>query len=301
MSMTAAEFKRFLRPHKRALRKLLMDFEFFVEDVGTLNVFSVSSRLKEYLSAMKKAGRLNLEVEELQDLAGIRIVVATQLEIEVVARFFYREQDSKDLTIKSDQRLRKENGYCARHIVLESQPSYSRSMHPAIVEVQLASIFEHAFNFISRTWFYNTPHHLPENWQADFVTLSKELQSIDAKADLLHSAILDSPFTMADEATISPMSYQRLVMKVFGEVISDSDAVDYCRYMVDLGCSTNRDLREFFENPMIIELREKMLASPSTYTKKMKPALAKMSRHGFWLSFGLRYDYTMAEMESSNV
>jgi hypothetical protein len=49
--MTESEYKKSLRPHTRALRQLVTNLDFFLEDIGPINVFSISSRLKEYGSA----------------------------------------------------------------------------------------------------------------------------------------------------------------------------------------------------------------------------------------------------------
>ena len=235
-----------LRRHKRALKQLLLDFEFFLEDVGTLNLFSVTSRLKEFDSAARKARALGISIEDLQDLAGIRIVVSTQQEVEIVARFFSRQQDSKDFRIESDNHLSRKDGYRARHIVGVVQPRYSRSMYEARVEVQILTVFEHAFNFLSRAWFYKSPENLPAAWRERFVALSEQLRSLDKSANRLHSEVLDSAQTLADDSPVTPMSYQRLVQKVFKEHIELSHAVDSCRFAVDYRSNYKRRCSRFF-------------------------------------------------------
>jgi ppGpp synthetase/RelA/SpoT-type nucleotidyltranferase len=150
--MTQEEFIRFRRPYERALPQLLLDFEFFLEDIKGVQVYLIDHRLKSFESASVKAQRLGIPITELQDIAGMRVVVATGAQVDIVARFFSRKAVSKDLTILSDRHVEKADGYRARHLVLGFGGHYSRSMHPARVEVQCLTITQHAFNFVSRAW-----------------------------------------------------------------------------------------------------------------------------------------------------
>ena len=117
--MNRAEYLRFRRPYERVLRQVLLELEFFVEDLVGVNIHSISHRLKSFDSALEKSRRLSLPIAEMQDIAGIRVVVATLEEVDIVTRFFSRKVDSKDLTIKLDKVIEKKEGYRARHLVLK--------------------------------------------------------------------------------------------------------------------------------------------------------------------------------------
>ncbi len=291
--MTESEYKEMLRPHTRAVRQLLTDFDFFIEDIGPINLFAVSSRLKEYESATRKARRLGMPIEELQDLAGMRIVVATRHEVDVVARFFYREQDSKDLELESDEQLSRETGYQARHIVSVVQPRYTRSVHPARVETQLMTVLQQAFNFMSRAWVYKSDSALSPKWQSRFRELAENLRNQNKLANALHTEVIQSDSTLTDTAQLTPLSYQRLVRKVFAEDISLDEAVDSCRMMVDIGCRTNGTVRSFFEDARVEQLRREFSTSPSSVATSWRDIVEKMPKHAFWLMFGTRYEVTL--------
>jgi len=286
--MTEVEYKTLLRPHIRAVRQLLADLDFFREDIGPINVFSISSRLKSYGSAIRKSQQISIPVQNLQDLAGIRIVVATSREVEVLASFFRRGKESGDLEIESDKPLSKESGYRARHIVVVMKPYYTRSMHPARIEIQLMTILQQAFNFMSRAWVYKSDSQMSAKWQSNFSDFAKDLRRVDRLADRLHSEGLKSASTLDDAAVLTPMSYQQLVKKVFGEDISLDEAVDSCRFMVDLSCRTNGAVRIFFEDNRIEQLRKKCQCA--TGKAAWLRSLTNETKHMFWLLFGTRYD-----------
>ena len=75
--MDEAQYRLILRAPERALQQMLLDFQFFVEDHPGFTVFARESRLKGFDSATAKAHRLGVDVAELNDLAGARIVAAS--------------------------------------------------------------------------------------------------------------------------------------------------------------------------------------------------------------------------------
>lgn len=299
--MEHPEYDRFVRPHRRAIRQILLDLEFFQEDMGQLNIFSISGRVKDYDSAMRKSRQLKLPVQKLQDIAGIRIVTSTETEVDLVAQFFYRQQGSKDVEINLDQRISRPDGYRARHIVFVYRPRYTRSMFEATVEAQLLTICEHAFNFLSRAWVYKSAESMPTEWQKQFILVSGNLRTVDRTVNQLHAEVVSSANVMADDCTLTPLSYQRIVDSVFKEKISLSDAVDSCRYVVDLGIRTNGALRSFFQNPRIRAMRDQLLTSQAPFAKTWREGAASLSYHGFWLFFGCRLDFIYEQLSKDKL
>ena len=286
--MTEKEYKRLTRPHRRALRQVLLNFDFFLEDVATLNVYSVESRIKSRKSAVQKSRRLDIPVSELQDLAGLRIVVATRKEVDVVKRFFYREEISDDLEVEKDERVSHSTGYRSTHIVAEYQPRYTRSMHPARIEVQIPTIFEHAFNFISRSWVYKSGRDFSSEWSKKFSSLAENLEEIDKQADELHQSVVESAAESGDEEPLSPFSYQKLIKSEFDERIDLEDAVDMCRHLVDVGFKTNGDVKKFLRNDNIQSLWEEVSQLADKGLERAE-WLKTESKETFWSMFGLRY------------
>jgi putative GTP pyrophosphokinase len=295
--MTESQYKHFLRPYTRALRQILLDLEFFLEDVGPINVYSISSRIKSYKSALQKSLRLKIDIKDLHDLAGIRIVVATQYEVQVVARFFSRQEYSKDIEIESDRKISKDDGYRDRRIVILYKSNYARSMYPARIEVQIQTIFEHAFNFISRTWVYKANKSFSHDWQLKFQSLSDDLGRLDQVVTELHSEVIESSSSESDDEPLSPLSYQRIVHSVFGENISIEDAVDACRFLVDIGYITNGKLKAFFKDSKIHQLRERFTVLRSPEGRKFAQHVLEMSKYSFWIMFGVRYTETQKLLE----
>ena len=294
--MNRIEFLRFRRSYERVLRQVLLELEFFIEDFTGLNVYAVTHRLKTFESALEKSKKLKLKIDEMQDIAGIRIVVATSDEVEVIARFFSRKADSKDLTIKSDKVIAKKNGYRARHLILEFSGHYSRSMYPAFVEIQILTLLQSTFNYISRSWIYKADLELTKEWHSDFQKISSDLAEIDQRIAQLQKQVVESSVLSAPNDPLTPFSYQQIVTKIFGEAIQIKDAVDCVRMLVDVGYDTNGKLQNFFGRDDILNMREQIIMMDAEIEPAYAKLVTRMPINSFYLMFGLRFDSIKEQM-----
>jgi len=283
------EYLKFLRPYDRVLRQLLLELEFFKEDAIGVNIHSLEPRLKTYESATGKSIRRNVPIAELKDIAGIRVVAATADEVEVVARFFTRKADAKDLTVQSDKLKDKEDGYRARHLVLQFEGSYSRgSASPVLVEVQLLTLLQHTYNYISRAWIYKSERSFSDGWHAEFAQLSRDLAALDERIAKLQKQVVNSSLLGSDDEPLTPFSYQRIVADIFGEHETIENAVDSVRMLIDLQYDTNGKLRSFFGNTAILDLRSRFLKVQTQPGRAVAEVIASMTVHDSFLMFGVR-------------
>lgn len=288
--MDVKEYLKFRRPFERVIRQLLLEFEFFVEDAPGINVYSVKHRLKSFESASEKVVRLGIPIAEMDDIAGMRIVVSTAREVDVIARFFYRRADSKDLVIKSDKRIEKKDGYRARHLVAEFAGHYARSVHHTRVEIQLQTLMEHAYNSISRAWIYKSEHTLSGEWHSEFLEVSQVLAELDSKITKLQEQVLKSASSERDEEPLTAFSYQHIVADMFSEHVPIDEAVDSVGMLVDLQCDTNGKLKWFFGNSRVLQLRQRFVEMLETTGKAAAEIMLNMPIHQFYMLYGVRLE-----------
>jgi ppGpp synthetase/RelA/SpoT-type nucleotidyltranferase len=288
--MNRAEYLKFQRPYKRVLWQTLLDLDFFVEDLAGVNIHSITHRLKSFDSALKKAQNLSIPIPEIQDIAGIRIVVVTADEVDVIIRFFSRKQVSKDLVIKSDDVIKRKNGYRARHLILEFNGHYSRSVYETHIEVQVLTLLQHTFNYISRSWIYKTERSLSDEWHVEFKNLAKDLAKVDEQIAKLQKNIIIASASTGDNEPLTPHSYQRIIGDVFGETEILDNAVDYVIMLIDLGCDTNGKLRRFFDNPAVLDLRERFIKLESHLGKISASSTLEQPIHDFFMLWGVRLE-----------
>jgi ppGpp synthetase/RelA/SpoT-type nucleotidyltranferase len=283
--MNEKDYSQLLKPFKRTLSQLLLEFDFFLEDIGPLNIYSVESRIKSYRNAISKAQRLGKPVEELQDIAGLRIVVATKNEVEIIKRFFTRQADKKDVIIERNQTINKKDGYRSTHLVIQYKGHCARSMYPSRVEAQIPTIFEHAFNFLSRAWVYNSDKSYSNDWKVRFEALAEGLEKFDRESSFLHREVIASSVCKDGNEPLSPLSYQHIVWNEFREKIVLEHAVDACRYYTDIGYKSIAELTGYFRRTDINSLWEEF----STVSPGIDSAFSDIcTKEAFWELFGTR-------------
>lgn len=286
--MDLEQYSEFTRPHQRFLRQIVLDFQFFVEDLRLQGVFSTEARVKEYGSATAKAAALTIPIEELQDIAGIRVVVASPHDVPLVLRFFERRAEiSKDFKIHTTDRISRPAGYRSTHLIGEFDGHHSRSMRPGKVEVQVPTILEHAFNFVSRTLVYKSSAKHNSEWKAEFKALSSQLAALDEVAGRLQSTAHDEAKLKPHHEPLTPYVYQRVLREEFGETCDARDAVDSTSWYSQLGVKTMDQLQSFFRNPQIVELWD-----------EFHLVLNETSKSSFWSMFGTRLDKAREILEA---
>jgi ppGpp synthetase/RelA/SpoT-type nucleotidyltranferase len=245
--MHESNYLRFVRPYDKGLRRLRQDLDFFIEGTGNLQVYLVENRIKAFESALKKQATLGIHLTDLQDIAGLRVVAVTQLDVDMVFHFFKRLADQKDLTIITDEKISRD-GYRARHVVVELQSSYLRSPYEVNVEIQISTLLQHAFNHISRKWVYKTDYHVPASSVKELAVVAADLAQLDTRIRKLYESSIANAMATDDDAPLTPSSYQIIAFERFGEQISIEYAVDAVQYLVGFYYETNGRLRELFNS-----------------------------------------------------
>lgn len=303
-----AVFERLVRRHRRALAQVRTDLDAFIEDTGTFSVLQISSRLKTYESALLTATGRGRSILKLADIAGLRIVVGTAQEKEVISRFFEQGSHSKRWKLLSQKDLNLSNGYRARHIIVELESHILVSMYPARVEVQIRTVLEHAFDDLSRSWNYKRPNlqGLSRNWKREMAQLSRSLRELDALVSRLQQEVNEASATHEPKATLTPATYREIARRVFGEDRPLDSCVDETRRLVDVGYATNELVEALFNSPAIAHLRSRCeaVARQATSAAPLFQGLldvaggARSAFYTFWGVSGEHLESLLAQVES---
>lgn len=286
-------YQRLIEPRRRALEQLRLELDFFLRDAGDITIYNIHHRMKEFESAHRKASSKGVPLEELDDLAGLRIIVGTKKEVPIIEYFFKRQEDliiRKDLEILKREELDKPDGYRALHLVVELKSHYKRSIYPGRVEIQIQTVFAHAFNFLSRAWRYKQQPVPSSIWHEYFTSLSKNLSIIEESASQLYDQVVEVS-TGENEESLTPHSLQLLTNQEFEEKLELEAAVDLCVRYRDIGYKTNGELRDFFRSEEIS--RGYKLIRSNRRNNKIS-ALGAESRWMFW--FGFRRDISYPDI-----
>ena len=135
-------------------------------------------RLEEKITRKKKQKKLFRTISEIEDLAGIRIVFYLESDKEK----FIKDLESKML-ICCIEDLEKQNGYRAKHVIVTfdkkrlNLQKYKKFKNLKC-EVQLVSIFSHAWSELEHDWLYKDVYGIKSKNPEKYKIAKKQMESI---------------------------------------------------------------------------------------------------------------------------
>lgn len=143
----AAKFGDLMMMYRCAIREVqtkleVLDDEFSVENKRNPISF-IKTRIKNPQSIYNKLQKLGYEFtaeniqEQLNDVAGVRVVCAFIDDIYTIANLIAEQDDIKVIKIKDYIKNPKPNGYCSYHMIVEIPVFFSKGKTPMRVELQI--------------------------------------------------------------------------------------------------------------------------------------------------------------------
>lgn len=146
----AREFQEAIMMYTCAIREVKTKLEVLNDELSIRNqrnpIEMIKSRVKRPLSIVEKLQRRNLPVSlesmmnNLDDVAGIRVICSFVDDIYAVAEMLVSQDDVTVIAIKDYIRNPKPNGYRSYHLILEIPVFFSDRKKYMRVEVQIRTI-----------------------------------------------------------------------------------------------------------------------------------------------------------------
>jgi ppGpp synthetase/RelA/SpoT-type nucleotidyltranferase len=285
--MNIVEYSRFIQPNRRALARLRLDLQFFLEESEPILLVTIEDRLKSFESAIKKSQLLGIDISHLDDLAGLRVVVSTLLDAELICQFFRTGLRGTSFNVLKDNTIN-DDGYRAHHIVIELPENYTGTWQTCKVEVQVHTILQNAFNRLSRAWLYKSRKNLPVTLKSKFQEFSEKLQILDSVASDLQQDLFGKSVNHSDDDPLTSLAYKDILLEVLGESTSRENAIWCTLFYRRLGIETCAEMRSFFCREDIHQMFDDFKIFPSKYG--ILTDLAK-TKEEFWQMIGTRIEY----------
>ena len=144
------QFNQLMMKYNSAIREVKTKLEILNDELsfkGEENpIESIQARIKRPVSIAQKLRKMGKPItvesvfENLNDVAGIRVICPFIEDIYQVAEMLMAQDDIKVLAIKDYIQSPKPNGYRSYHIILEVPVFFSRYKQPMRVEVQIRTV-----------------------------------------------------------------------------------------------------------------------------------------------------------------
>lgn len=158
-------------------------------------IHHMHSRMKSIESMMDKLRRKNAElniesaVQNLTDIAGIRVICSYVQDVYTVANLLTR-QDNVHLTRVRDYiQNPKENGYRSLHLVVEVPVFLAEGRVMVPVEVQIRTIAMDFWASLEHSMRYKAPDGVPEEISAELKQAALDIEALDHRMQSIHDRV----------------------------------------------------------------------------------------------------------------
>ena len=158
-------------------------------------IHSMQSRMKTIRSMMEKLERNHLEisigsaVENLYDIAGVRVICSYIQDIYTVYDLLSRQDDIHILRVRDYIRQPKANGYRSMHLVVEVPVYLAEGRVNVPVEIQIRTIAMDFWASLDHSLRYKTPEAIPPDIGAELLEVATDIAALDERMQQVHDKV----------------------------------------------------------------------------------------------------------------
>ena len=197
----AKEFQMAMMMYTCAIREVKTKLEVLNDELSVRNqrnpIEVIKSRVKKPLSIVEKLQRRNLPVslesmmQNLDDIAGIRVVCSFVDDIYAVANMLVSQDDITVITIKDYIKHPKASGYKSFHMHVTIPIFLSDRVVDTKVEIQIRTIAMDFWASLEHKIYYKFEGNAPDYISRDLRACAEIVSDLDAKMLQLNEAILE--------------------------------------------------------------------------------------------------------------
>ena len=158
-------------------------------------IHHIESRLKSIKSIMEKLSRkkhpvsMQSAVENLSDIAGIRVICSYVQDVYTVARLLTTQDDIRLIETRDYIRNPKSNGYRSLHLLVEVPVFLQEGRIMVPVEVQVRTIAMDFWASLEHSLRYKAAGRVPEDICMELHEVGEDIASLDQKMQSIHDRI----------------------------------------------------------------------------------------------------------------
>lgn len=167
-------------------------------------IHHMESRIKSPQSIIHKLRRKGLPpttqaaMENLQDIAGIRVVCAYLNDTYAIAELLGQQDDLRILRMRDYIKEPKPNGYRSLHVIVEVPVFLSTGKELLPVEVQIRTIAMDFWASLEHQLRYKETAHVPESLNQQLYGAAERIAVLDGEMQHIHDQMLSWVNTMEE-------------------------------------------------------------------------------------------------------
>lgn len=193
-------WRSILCPYELAVRELIVKFEHIIDEHKQNDLYSpieqVSGRVKSVTSILEKMQRKHIPMErmeeEIEDIAGIRIICQFEEDIETVAAMI---QHRADMTVKSEKNYLKhikQSGYRSYHLIIYYTVETLDGPKKLQAEIQIRTMAMNFWATIEHSLQYKYKGDMPMHVTERLSKAADAIISLDHEMSSVRNEIMDA-------------------------------------------------------------------------------------------------------------
>ena len=193
-------WRSILCPYELAVRELIVKFEHIISEHRENDLYSpieqVSGRVKSVSSILEKMQRKHIPMErmeeEVEDIAGIRIICQFEEDIETVASLI---QNRSDMTIKSEKNYLKhvkQSGYRSYHLIIYYTVETLNGPRKLQAEIQIRTMAMDFWATIEHSLQYKYKGDMPPHVAERLTNAADAIILLDQEMSSVRDEIMDA-------------------------------------------------------------------------------------------------------------
>ncbi len=158
-------------------------------------IHHMQSRLKTIQSMMEKLKRkqyavsMESAVENLNDIAGIRVICSYVQDVYAVAKLLISQDDVQLVEVRDYIHSPKANGYRSLHLIIQIPVFLQEGRVMVPVEVQIRTIAMDFWASLEHTMRYKAQGDVPEDISSELQQVGVDIARLDEKMQSIHDRI----------------------------------------------------------------------------------------------------------------
>lgn len=193
-------WRSILCPYELAVKELIVKFEHVITEHREKDTYSpiesVSGRVKSVPSLLEKMQRKRIPMErmteEVEDIAGIRLICQFEEDIDIIANMIQNRSDMQVKSIKDYVTHFKQSGYRSFHMIIYYTVETTEGPRRLQAEIQIRTMAMNFWATIEHSLQYKYRGDMPSHVTERLSKAAEAIVSLDHEMSTVRSEIMDA-------------------------------------------------------------------------------------------------------------
>lgn len=203
-------WREILDPYALAVNELIIKFSYIIDEYRHVGAYSpieqVTGRVKTISSILEKAQKKGIDLaefeDEIDDIAGIRIICQFVEDIYKVADIIRRRSDMRVVNEKDYIENVKKSGYRSYHMIVAYDVETLKGKKELQVEIQIRTLAMNFWATIEHSLQYKYKSNMPENIRERLSSAAGAILVLDQEMSVVRDEIMDAQNSFTIKANI---------------------------------------------------------------------------------------------------